>query len=76
MSEHPSHTRVAGQTQRVTDQFQPEIRARYQCLTIYELEESELQMLEYGSLNSGTWRGFSGYENEVVAYHVRRMYEG
>ncbi len=36
-----------------TDQFQPIIRrGRYQRLTIYEVEESELQMLENGSSDS------------------------
>ena len=36
-----------------TDQFQPIIRrARYQRLTIYEVDESELQLLENGSPDS------------------------
>ena len=46
---------IVGETDFVsqTDQFQPIIRrARYQRLTIYELEESELQMLENGCPDS------------------------
>lgn len=46
---------IVGVTEFVTqtDQFQPIIRwARYQRLTIYEVEESEPQLLENGSPDS------------------------
>jgi hypothetical protein len=55
MSNAISSDDIVGVTDLVmqTDQFQPIIRrARYQRLTIYEVEESELQILETGSPDS------------------------
>lgn len=53
MTDIPDSPRIDAETQRVTEQFQPEIRrARYQRLTIYEVEESELELLERGSPDS------------------------
>lgn len=53
MTKQLEHAGIGAETQRVTEQFQPEIRrARYQRLTIYEVEESELQLLEKGAPDS------------------------
>jgi len=44
---------VVNDTRWLGDQFQPEVRrARYQRLTIYEVEESELRLLEHGAPDS------------------------
>lgn len=53
MSDDRGRAEIIAETLQVSEQFQPIVRrARYQRLTIYELDESELQLLENGSPDS------------------------
>ena len=53
MTKHPNRGGIRAETQQTKEQFRPEIRrARYQRLTIYEVEEAELQLLERGAPDS------------------------